>query len=103
MINEEQLAASIKRSMPDLEFSVSDIKAPTGRFMQSYFTQFLLELGVLVENFQLTKNQAATMTCPKSIDHVVPMLQLFISVDEIAKRLFIKDFSLSDITKPGNI
>ena len=101
MMNEEMLVTSISEKMPDLQISVSDLKAPTAKFIQSYFVLFLSELGMDVERVQLTKEQIANMTSPSSIQHMLPLFQLFGAVNTIAKSINVKDFSFSDITEPS--
>ena len=100
-MNEEQLVASISENMETLPITVADLKTPTAQFMQNYFITFLQEMGDDVESYQLTEKERERMTSPSSISHCLPLLRLFERVDYVAKRIFIKDFSLTDITHPS--
>jgi len=48
----EELVAAIKDRIPDLSIHVSDLKAPTAKFAQSYYIWVLEEVGVDVDELQ---------------------------------------------------
>ena len=45
MLYEEELVASIKDKIPDFSIHMSDLKAPTAKFVQSYYVRVLEEVG----------------------------------------------------------
>jgi hypothetical protein len=48
----EELVASIKDKIPDFSIHVSDMKASTAKFVQSYYVWVLEEVGVDVDELQ---------------------------------------------------
>jgi len=45
MLYEEELVASIKDKIPDFSIHMSDLKAPTVKFVESYYVRVLEEVG----------------------------------------------------------
>lgn len=99
----EELVASIKDKMPDFPIHISDLKAPTAKFVQSYYVRILEELGVEVE--ELREPSAEVLHELEYVDAyrcAIPLANLHGALCCLFKDIYVDDFSVLDLTEPSN-
>jgi hypothetical protein len=102
MLTEEDLVTSIKDKMPDFPILVSDLKAPSARFIQRYCIRVLEEMGVDVDTLkEPSPEQVQELDYPDAHKHVQPLTNIYFALSYVFKHIYVDDFSLSDITEPS--
>ncbi|XP_008559535.1 kinetochore protein Nuf2 [Microplitis demolitor] len=98
---------SVHSLLTELEFPVSmeDLKNPTESFMIKFITElfqrFHIDVGTLT---QLAFDQVDVLkvTGEQNASHIVCLLNLAEVIGIIGEKIFVKDFSVTDITSPGS-
>jgi hypothetical protein len=104
MLSEEELVTSIKDKMPDFLIHVSDLKAPTGKFVQSYYVRILEELGVDVDALkEPSSEQLEELDYPDAYRHALPVTNLHGALSYVFEHIYVDVFSILDVTEPSKI
>jgi hypothetical protein len=102
-MNEEELVTSIKEKMPDFPIHVSDLKAPTGKFVQSYFVRILEELGMDVDALkECHSEQLRNVDYPDAYRHILPLTNLHGALCYVFEHIYVDNFSILDLIEPSN-
>jgi hypothetical protein len=102
MLNEEEVVTSIKDKMPDFAICVSDLKAPTAKFVQSYYVRVLEELGVDVDMLkEALPEQVRELDYPDAYRHAQHLTNVYFALSSVFERIYVDDFSVLDITEPS--
>jgi hypothetical protein len=103
MLCEEELVASIRDKLPDFPIHVSDLKAPTAKFVQSYYIRILEELGVDVDQLkEPSAENLRELDYPEAYRSVVPLANLHGALCYVFKNVYVDDFSVLDLIEPSN-
>jgi hypothetical protein len=103
MIIKEELVTSIKDKMPDFPIHVSDLKAATGKFVQSYYVRILEELGIDVDALtELQPEQLLNVDYADAYRHTQPLTSLYGALCYIPEPIFVDNFSIMDLIEPSN-
>jgi hypothetical protein len=101
MLTEEDVVTSIKDKMPDFPILVSDLKAPSARFVQSYYIWVLEEMGVDVDTLkEPSPEQVQELDYPDAHKHV-PLTNIYFALSYVFKHTYVDDFSILDTTEPS--
>lgn len=99
----EELVASIRDKIPDFSIHVSDLKAPTAKFVQSYYVRVLEEVGVDVDELQEpSAENLCELDYPEAHRCVLPLAKLHAALCFVFKNIYVDDFSVLDLTEPSN-
>ncbi|PSN37542.1 hypothetical protein C0J52_12559 [Blattella germanica] len=101
MKSEEELLNGIKSQMEDLEITISDLKSPTPRFVQNYFSRLVMDFGMdPSRNISKSQEKYDEFTALNSVKPVLPLFGLFAAVQHLGRFCDDFDFRLSDLTHP---
>lgn len=103
MLSEEELVTSIKDKMPDFPIHVSDLKAPTGKFVQSYYVRILEELGMDVDALKEPQlEQLQKLDYSDAYRHILPLTNLHGALCYVFEHIYVDNFSILDLIEPSN-
>jgi hypothetical protein len=103
MLWEEEIVASIRDKIPDFSIHVSDMKAPTAKFVQSYYARVLEEVGVDVDELQEpSAGNLCELAYPEAYRCVLPPAKLHAALCFVFKKIYVDDFSILDLIEPSN-
>jgi len=98
----EELLESIKNKIPDFSICLSDLKAPTDKFVQSYYIRVLEEFGM--DKAMLEKpmpSQVQEIAYPDAHVFLRPLRNLYFVLSSVFGQIFVDDFSITDLTEPS--
>ncbi|XP_024945164.1 probable kinetochore protein nuf2 isoform X2 [Cephus cinctus] len=85
-----------------LPSTISDIRNPTEEYVINLLTSFLARFQVDTNALQKpTFEQLQKMYYAEAYDSIIGIVNLKATISGISTKLFLKDFSLTDITSPG--
>jgi hypothetical protein len=100
----EELLESIKNKIPDFSICLSDLKAPTAKFVQSYYIRVLEEFDM--DKGMLEKpmpNQVQEIDYPDAHVYLRSLRNLYFVLSSVFGQIFVDDFSITDLTEPSKI
>ncbi|KDR07720.1 kinetochore protein Nuf2-like [Zootermopsis nevadensis] len=101
MLSQEDVVTSTKDKMPYFPICMSDMKAPTAKFIQSYYFRVLEVFGVDVDNLkEPSPEQVQELDYSDAYRPPLPLLNLYFALSYIYKHIFVDNFSIMDITEP---
>lgn len=102
MLSQEDVVTSTKDKMPYFPICMSDMKAPTAKFIQSYYFRVLEVFGVDVDNLkEPSPEQVQELDYSDAYRPPLPLLNLYFALSYIYKHIFVDNFSIMDITEPS--
>jgi hypothetical protein len=82
---------------------VSDLKAPTGKFVQSYYVRILEELGINVDALKEPQpEQLLNVDYADSYKHILPLANLHGALCYVFELIYVDNFTIMDLIEPSN-